>query len=46
VRPDQNFQDASDPQTWFLGRINRIYSSSQSLQPMPGYTGKIGFITQ
>ena len=46
VRPDQNFQDASDPQTWFLGRVNRIYSTSESLQPMPGYTGKIGFITQ
>ncbi len=46
VRPDQNFQDASDPQGWFLGRVNRIYSTSQSLQPMPGYAGKIGFITQ
>jgi pilus assembly protein CpaC len=46
VRPDQNFQDASDPQSWFLGRVNRIYSTSQSLQPMPGYAGKIGFITQ
>jgi pilus assembly protein CpaC len=46
VRPDQNFQDASDPQTWFLGRVNRIYSTSESLQPMPGYAGKIGFITQ
>jgi pilus assembly protein CpaC len=46
VKPDQNFQDASDPQTWFLGRVNRIYSTSQPLQPMPGYSGKIGFITQ
>ncbi len=46
VRPDQNFQDASDPQGWFLGRVNRIYSTSQSLQPMPEYAGKIGFITQ
>ncbi len=46
VRPDQNFQDASDPQAWFLGRVNRIYSASRSLQPMPGYAGKIGFITQ
>ena len=46
VRPDQNFQDASDPQTWFLGRVNRIYSTSELLQPMPGYAGKIGFITQ
>ncbi len=46
VRPDQNFQEASDPQAWFLGRVNRIYSTSGTLQPMPGYTGKIGFITQ
>ena len=46
VRPDQNFQDASDPRTWFLGRVNRLYSASQSLEPMPGYAGKIGFITQ
>jgi pilus assembly protein CpaC len=46
VRPDQNFAEASDPQGWFLGRVNRIYSTSQLLQPMPGYSGKIGFITQ
>jgi pilus assembly protein CpaC len=46
VRPDQNFQDASDPQTWFLGRVNRIYSTSQSLEPMSGYAGKVGFVTQ
>jgi pilus assembly protein CpaC len=46
VRPDQNFQDASDPQTWFLGRVNRIYSTSQSLEPMLGYAGKVGFVTQ
>lgn len=45
VRPDQNFQDASDPQTWLLGRVNRIYSSSGGLQPMPGYSGRVGFIT-
>ena len=46
VRPDQNFEDASDPQAWFLGRVNRIYSTSGALQPTPGYAGKIGFITQ
>ena len=45
VRADANFQEASDPQAWFLGRVNRIYSSSGNLQPMPGYTGKVGFIT-
>jgi pilus assembly protein CpaC len=46
VRPDLNFEEASDPQAWFLGRVNRIYSTSGALQPMPGYAGKIGFITQ
>jgi pilus assembly protein CpaC len=45
ARPDQNFTDASDPQAWFLGRVNRIYSSSGGLRPMPNYTGKVGFIT-
>jgi len=43
-RPDQNFAEASDPQSWLLGRVNRIYSSSGGLRPMPNYTGKVGFI--
>jgi pilus assembly protein CpaC len=46
VRPDQNFEDASDPQAVLLGRVNRIYSTSGSLRPLPGYAGKIGFVTQ
>ncbi len=45
ARPDANFAEASDPQAWLLGRVNRIYSSSGALQPMPGYSGKVGFIT-
>jgi pilus assembly protein CpaC len=45
TRPDANFAEASDPQTWLLGRVNRIYSSAGGLQPMPGYSGKVGFIT-
>jgi len=45
VRPDANFKDASDPQTWLLGRVNRIYSTSGAQQPMPGYSGRVGFIT-
>jgi pilus assembly protein CpaC len=45
VRPDANFNDASDPQAWLLGRVIRIYSSSGALQPMPGYSGRVGFIT-
>ena len=36
---------ASDPQAVLLGMVNRIYSTSGSLQPLPGYAGKIGFVT-
>ena len=45
VRPDANFAEASDPQAWLLGRVNRIYSSSGAGQPVSGYSGKVGFIT-
>ena len=44
VRVDQNMADASDPQAWFLGRINRIYSTSQGLRAPPTYSGRVGFI--
>ena len=44
VRADKNFVDASDPQAWLLGRFNRIYSTG-ALLALPGYTGKVGFIT-
>jgi pilus assembly protein CpaC len=26
-RPDDGFADATDPQAWFLGRVNKLYSS-------------------
>lgn len=45
ARPDTNFAEASDPQSWLLGRVNRIYSTTGSSQAMPGYSGKVGFIT-
>jgi pilus assembly protein CpaC len=45
ARPDANYSDASDPQSWLLGRVNRIYSSTGAVQPTPGYSGKVGFIT-
>ena len=45
TRVEQNLSDASDPQAWLLGRVNRLYSTSGTLQPMPGYSAKIGLIT-
>lgn len=44
VKPDANYVDATDPQSWLLGRVNRLYSSSGNSQRIPNYSGKVGFI--
>ncbi|MFY9655622.1 MAG: type II and III secretion system protein family protein [Methylocystis sp.] len=44
VRPDDNFQDASDPQAWLLGRVNRIYATRNDPELTRNYKGRIGFI--
>jgi pilus assembly protein CpaC len=44
IKPDANYVDATDPQSWLLGRVNRLYSSSGNSQPIPNYSGKVGFI--
>lgn len=43
ARPDDGFVDASDPQAWLLGRVNRLYASPQNPQA-PRFKGRIGFI--
>jgi pilus assembly protein CpaC len=44
VKPDDNYMDATDPQSWILGRVNRLYSTSGESQSIPSYSGKVGFI--
>jgi pilus assembly protein CpaC len=44
MRPDDNFQDASDPQAWLLGRVNRIYATRNNPELIRNYKGRIGFI--
>jgi pilus assembly protein CpaC len=44
AKPDDGFQDASDPQTWFLGRVNRIYSRADNPELLRNYRGRVGFI--
>lgn len=44
VRPDDGFADASDPQGWLLGRVNRLYANPQHPQAAPRLKGRIGFI--
>jgi pilus assembly protein CpaC len=44
VKPTDNFVEATDPQAWLLGRVNRLYSSAGAPQNLQNYTGKVGFI--
>ncbi len=44
AKPDDGFQDASDPQAWFLGRMNRIYSRADNPELVKNYRGRVGFI--
>ncbi len=43
-RPGDGFADASDPQAVFLGRVNRVYSSSSNPEALGKYNGPVGFI--
>jgi pilus assembly protein CpaC len=45
-RPDDGFADASDPATYLLGRLNRIYGVKPKEQVVQqgAYRGKYGFI--
>lgn len=44
ARPDDGFMEASDPQTWLLGRVNRLYSTKSNPQAAAGLKGRFGFI--
>ncbi len=44
AKPDDGFQDASDPQAWFLGRMNRIYSTTDNPELVKNFRGRVGFI--
>lgn len=44
ARPDDGFADAADPQSVFLGRVNRLYSTTTNPMVMQNFKGKVGFI--
>jgi pilus assembly protein CpaC len=46
ARPTDGFADASDPQAWLLGRVNRIYASRGNPQIQQQFKGRIGFINE
>ena len=43
-RPTDGFTDASDPQTWLLGRVNQLYASPGNPEAVRDYKGPVGFI--
>ncbi len=43
-KPDDGFTDATDPQSWLLGRMNRIYSTANNPELIRSYRGRVGFI--
>ncbi|MDB5532306.1 MAG: secretin [Hyphomicrobiales bacterium] len=44
ARPDDGYSDAADPQSWLLGRVNRLYSTTSNPQAIKGFKGTFGFI--
>ena len=43
-KPDDGYADATDPQGWLLGRMNRIYSTADNPELVKTYKGRVGFI--
>jgi pilus assembly protein CpaC len=43
-RPDDGYADTSDPSSFFMGRVNRIYGIPGKVDPNRMYYGKYGFI--
>jgi pilus assembly protein CpaC len=44
ARPDDNYTDANDPQAWLLGRVNKLYSTTDNPEAAKHFSGRVGFI--
>lgn len=44
ARPDDGFIEPSDPQSWLLGRVNKLYSTRSNPEAAKGLNGRFGFI--
>ena len=44
AKPDDGFADASDPQGWLLGRMNKLYATPSNPEAAKNYRGRVGFI--
>jgi len=46
AKPTDGFTDATDPQTWLLGRVNQLYALPGNPEALRDYKGPVGFILQ
>ena len=44
AKPDDGFTDATDPQAWLLGRMNKLYATPSNPEAAKSYRGRVGFI--
>lgn len=44
ARPTDGLQDSTDPQAWLLGRVNKIYSTTNNPHLVRTFRGQVGFI--
>ncbi len=44
VKPDDGFTEATDPQAWLLGRMNKLYATPSNPEAVKNYRGHVGFI--
>jgi pilus assembly protein CpaC len=44
AKPDDGFTDATDPQAWLLGRMNRLTAMPSNPEAARNYRGHVGFI--
>ncbi len=44
VKPDDGFTEATDPQAWLLGRMNKLYATPSNPEAAKNYRGRVGFI--
>ena len=44
VKPDDGFTEATDPQAWLLGRMNKLYATPSNPEAAKNYRGHVGFI--
>ena len=44
ARPTDNLSDPTDPQGMMLGRVNRLYATTENPQIIKNFKGKVGFI--